>query len=120
MKFNYINTQYLDSVVNGDNQILSELVDMFCAQALEIHAEMIRLHEEGSHNSLGLLAHKAKSSVAIMGMDSLARDLKQFELLAREGRSADMYSAFIEKYRFETGMASMELRQLVELRTLNK
>lgn len=69
MDYKFINIEYLDSVSGGDSGIIGEIVIMFREQCIEIHNEMKSLLSVKNYTSLGLLAHKAKSSVAIMGMN---------------------------------------------------
>ncbi len=68
MDYKFINMEYLDSVSGGDTSIINEIVVLFKEQSVEIYDEMKSLLESKNYISLGLLAHKAKSSVAIMGM----------------------------------------------------
>jgi HPt (histidine-containing phosphotransfer) domain-containing protein len=112
MEYKYINTEYLDSVSGGDNEIILEIIAMFSDQADEIYNEMTNLYTGKDHYKLGLLAHKAKSSVAIMGMEELASLLKTFELQAKDGIATDMYGTYIEKYRNDTLEAIRELDDL--------
>jgi hypothetical protein len=58
---------------------------------------------------MGMLAHKAKSSVAIMGMNDLALMLKTFELEGKEGRNKENYLAYINRYEKDVSMALEEL-----------
>ena len=64
-------------------------------------------------NLLGLLAHKAKSSVAIMGMNDLAVMLKTFELQAKEEKESELYESYITRFKTETEAAITELDDLV-------
>lgn len=113
MNYKFINTEYLDSVSCGDNEIIREIVDLFSDQVSEIYNEMKSLLEEKNYHSLGLLAHKAKSSVAIMGMNDLATMLKTFELQAKEGKDSDLYGSYIARFCDETKIAVAELNDLV-------
>ena len=70
MDYKFINTGYLDAVAGEDN--------IYCQRSLEFSRtdtadatgnERTVCRED--YYSLGLLAHKAKSSIAIMGMDDL-------------------------------------------------
>ena len=97
MDYKFINMEYLDSVSGGDPEIINEIVLIFKEQSVEIYNEMKSLLESKNYNSLGLLAHKAKSSVAIMGMKNLAEMLKTFELQAREGKEPQLYESYIWK-----------------------
>jgi HPt (histidine-containing phosphotransfer) domain-containing protein len=67
-----------------------------------------------NYTSLGLLAHKAKSSVAIMGMTSLADMLKTFELQAREGKEPQLYEHYLERFKNETEGAILELDSMIK------
>jgi HPt (histidine-containing phosphotransfer) domain-containing protein len=116
MDFKYINTEYLEMVAGGDSDLLRELIGMFRDQVLEFNSELKALYEEGDYKALGDLAHKAKSSVAIMGMDSLANMLKTFELEAKERKNTEKYEAYILRFEDETTHALVELDEMVKNR----
>ena len=113
MDYKFIKTEYIESVSGGDPEIISELVSLFKEQAVEISEEMKALLEAKSYKLLGLLAHKAKSSVSIMGMDDLAVMLKTFELQARDEKESQLYESYIIRFSTETLGAINELEDLV-------
>ncbi len=112
MEYKFIKTDYLDMVAGGDAGLIKELVDIFSSQVGEFHQEMVSLLVQKNYTELGLLAHKAKSSVAIMGMDELAEMLKTFELKARAGEDPELYPDFISKFENDTKCALAELNTL--------
>jgi len=114
MEYKYINTEYIDSVSAGDNSVIIEIIDMFREQVGEMYNEMKILLDEKNYYNLGLLAHKAKSSVAIMGMADLALMLKTFELEAKEAKEPEKYESYVNRFRDETTFA---LKELDDLRT---
>jgi HPt (histidine-containing phosphotransfer) domain-containing protein len=116
MDYKFINMEYLDSVAGGDPSIINELVVLFKQQSAEIYHEMKSFLESKNYASLGLLAHKAKSSVAIMGMSKLAEMLKTLELQAREGKESQLYEQYIERFKKETEEASRELDDIIQNR----
>jgi len=116
MDYKFINMEYLDSVSGGDSSIINELVALFKQQSNEIYNEMKSFLESKNYVSLGLLAHKAKSSVAIMGMSKLAEMLKTFELQAREGKETQLYEQYLERFRKETEEATRELEDIIHNR----
>ncbi len=118
MSYQFINPEYLDSVSAGDTGIVKELVDMFRSQIQETQDEMRMLLNKKDYNSLGLLAHKAKSSVLIMGMTDLGSLLKTFELQAREGVESHRYESYINQFTHETSEAVKELEDLVNKRLI--
>lgn len=109
MEFKLINTEYLNTVTGGDKTVLSEIVGIFRAQVVEIADEMRVLLTRKDYHSLALLAHKAKSSVAIMGMNDLAAVLKRFELEGKEGKNTGSYNEYIARYVEDTKQAIIEL-----------
>jgi len=113
MGYKFINTEYLDSVSGGDASVISEIVNLFKEQSAEIYDEMKSHLAARNYKSLGLLAHKAKSSVLIMGMDDLAAMLRTFEHQALDDKESDMYESYIMRFKTETESAIKELEDLV-------
>lgn len=113
MAYSFINPQYLDSVSGGDPEIIRELVSIFRDQVKETFLTMKTLNEQKDYTQLALLAHKVKSSVAIMGMDDLAGLLKTFEIKARESKDTDLYLSYIERFKNDTDSAIVELEDFI-------
>jgi HPt (histidine-containing phosphotransfer) domain-containing protein len=120
MGYRFINMEYLDSVSGGDPEIVKEIVGIFKEQSVEIYNEMKSHLAEKNYLSLGLLAHKAKSSVAIMGMNELAAMLKTFELQAKEGQEPQLYESYLTKFKSDTEQAIGELEDLISNRLNGK
>jgi HPt (histidine-containing phosphotransfer) domain-containing protein len=104
-----INLSYVKDVCGNDREIIAEMISIFRSQIPEFVGEMRSLLKNSQYNDLGLLAHKAKSSVAIMGMEDLAVELKRFELKARAGEDPDSYAGFIDRFERDTSVALREL-----------
>lgn len=113
MDHKFIKMDYLDSVSGGNTEIINEIIMIFKDQVLEIYNEMAARFAEKNYETLGLLAHKAKSSVAIMGMDDLALMLKTFEIQAREGKESGLYESYIYRFKAETEQAVKELEEII-------
>jgi HPt (histidine-containing phosphotransfer) domain-containing protein len=114
MKEKYINLSYLESMSGGSKSLVKEMVEIFLEQVPEFTGEMKEFLSKKDYQSLGLLAHKAKSSVAIMGMDELAQSLKDFELLAKENKDVESYPSYIEKFEQSCKEAVKELKDIIE------
>lgn len=113
MEYKFINTEYIDSVSAGDDNVIIEIIDLFRVQAGEMYEEMKNLLAQKNYYNLGLLAHKAKSSVAIMGMADLAAMLKTFELDAKEGKEPEKYESYVNRFRSDISSALEELDDLI-------
>ena len=114
MNYKFINTEYLDSVSGGDPEITREIVDIFREQIIEMHSEMEVHLSSKNYTMLGLLAHKAKSSVGIMGMNDLAIMLKTLELQAKEGKESELYESYVLRFKTETEAAVIELDDFIK------
>ena len=104
-----INVSYLEEVCGGSKEIVSEMIGIFKDQVTEFYDEMSKLLEEKNYYDLGLLAHKAKSSLAIMGMEDMAMKLKDLELKAKTGEKTDTYPGYISDFKAQTNIAITEL-----------
>ncbi len=113
-KNKWVNLSYLEGMTGGSPELVREMIDIFISQIPEFISEMKTLHEKKDWKSLGLLAHKAKSSVAIMGMDQQAGELKQLEQLTREGLETESYASYIDRFEHTCLRAIDELKSVKE------
>lgn len=93
----------------GNKDLVLEMIGIFKNQVAEFVVDMNSLYEKKDFENLGRLAHKAKSSISIMGLNELAVELKSFENLAKAGIEPEKYPAFIKKFKEETSEAVSEL-----------
>jgi HPt (histidine-containing phosphotransfer) domain-containing protein len=100
---------YLREMSGGNTELVLEMIKIFKDQVVEFGREMDQHLAKEEYELLGKLAHKAKSSVSIMGLQDLARDLKELENLAREGKKVKDYSVIISKFKQVTSEAIEEL-----------
>jgi HPt (histidine-containing phosphotransfer) domain-containing protein len=120
MDYRFIKADYLESVSAGDPEIIREIVTMFKEQSSEIYNEMNAHFKEKNYKALGLLAHKAKSSVLIMGMNDLGAMLKAFEIQAKDGKESELYQSYIIRFRADTEAAIIELDDLISNSSVTK
>ncbi len=109
MEFKFINVDYIEEVCDNASELIREMAEIFRDQVDEFGTELKELHDNKKYYELGLLAHKAKSSIAIMGMDDMAHKLKELELNAKEGIKPETYPALIEEFSRQTEEAMKEL-----------
>ena len=87
-------------MAEGDPGLISEMIEIFSTQVSEFRKLM---------QELSKLAHKAKSSVAIMGMTELADQLRELEMLAREEKQTESYPGYIKFFTTASKDAVTEL-----------
>jgi HPt (histidine-containing phosphotransfer) domain-containing protein len=84
-QYDCINLSYLQSIAEGDENIIKELINIFLEQVPEFTEGLDKSLSEENWLNVGAIAHKAKSSVISLGMEDLGnKDLKNLELIAKE------------------------------------
>jgi HPt (histidine-containing phosphotransfer) domain-containing protein len=100
---------YLKTMSGGDSKFIREMIDLFREQIEEYKSIMPELLVNKDYNGLSKLAHKAKSSVAVMGMTQVADLLKELEILANEKNEVDRYDGMITHFLEQSELAIIEL-----------
>ncbi|HJZ41457.1 MAG TPA: Hpt domain-containing protein [Bacteroidales bacterium] len=105
---------YLREMSGGNRELILEMITIFKDQVVEFADEMDAHLRNKEYELLGKLAHKAKSSVSIMGLTNLADSLKSLENDAREGKKPEGYPLIVDLFKKETGEAIKELNVVTE------
>jgi HPt (histidine-containing phosphotransfer) domain-containing protein len=105
---------YLREMSGGNKELVKEMISIFNTQVKEFSQDMDNHLAKKEYDLLGKLAHKAKSSISIMGLDNLAKELKNLENLAREGKEKDKYQGIISLFKQETKIAVEELNAVLQ------
>ncbi len=103
---------YLRNMSAGNKELVKEMIGIFKVQVDEFVEEMNQYCNNQEYEALGKLAHKAKSSISIMGLNELAVELKAFENMAKAGITPEKYPDFIRKFKKETSEAVEELDEV--------
>ncbi len=111
--FKHINLEYLNEISDGSTDLVRDLISMFINQVPTFSEQLDRFYQNGDYISLGKLAHKIKSSVAMMGISELATDMKILENIAKDGKNIDNYPAYISKFKSISGEAIIELNNIL-------
>ncbi|HOC48961.1 MAG: Hpt domain-containing protein [Bacteroidales bacterium] len=109
MEYRIFKPEYLLSITGGDMETMSEIAGIFGSQVPEFLTGMRSLLSQEKYYELGLLAHKAKGSVTVLGMDETAKMLKEFELLAKAGDQKEKYTGFISRFEADTSTVMTEV-----------
>ncbi len=107
-QYECINLSYLQSIAQGDESIIEELITIFLEQIPEFTEGLDNSFKEGDWLSVAAIAHKAKSSVISMGMEDLGnRELKNLELIAKD--------IFVRTTREKSNASEKELKDAENL-----
>jgi HPt (histidine-containing phosphotransfer) domain-containing protein len=105
---------YLREMSGGNKDLIKEMFSIFINQVEEFSRDMDNHLSKKEYDQLGKLAHKAKSSISIMGLNDLAGELKNLENLAKEGREPEKYPIFVSNFKKETKEAVEELNVVMK------
>lgn len=101
---------YLKTMSGGDPAFIREMIDLFREQIEEYEEQMPALLRNKEYSSLSKMAHKAKSSVAVMGMNEVADLLKELEVLAHEQKEVERYESMVQEFLTQSRLALEELK----------
>lgn len=113
-KYIYINPEHLDSVTGGDEKFKKELIDVFIQQLPTLLVGLEKALQDKDFKQLSAIAHKTKSSVALMGIESLRADMAKLEMEAKEGNDFELYKTIV------TNFLSVSTDVLTEIENLKK
>jgi HPt (histidine-containing phosphotransfer) domain-containing protein len=107
-------------MTDGNNDLILEIIDIFVVQVEEFWVEMQDLNDKKDYDSLGKLAHKAKTSVAIMGMDTMSKKLKELEIWCQEEKNPEFYQEIISNFKSECLIVIKELIEYKKIHSTQK
>jgi len=100
---------YLKTMSGGDSNFIREMIELFREQIDEYQLIMPDLLQKKKYDELSKVAHKAKSSVAVMGMSEAAEILKELEILAQGKKEVEQYGSMIDEFLEQSHLALKEL-----------
>jgi len=104
------NLTYLQQMTGNDSAMMKEMIELFLSQLAEVREEIVTLLENKNWFELSRMAHKIKSSALVMGVMTMVNDMKELELLAKEGKNTDMYPDYIARFHSMSDTVKRELK----------
>jgi len=109
-----IDLTYMKSLAGDDNELIKELIDIFKMQVPEFIDEMNQHYNNKDWESLSQIAHKAKSSLDVMGLSETQSKLKELELMAKEGTNVEQYKEIIDLFEATCRQAIIDADEVLE------
>lgn len=113
-KGEYFDLNYMTSICEGDWQFMKEMIETFLRDSPEIIGSMKRSADKKEWKRVSEYAHKFKSSLMFMGIQSLHSIIREIEVNGREGIDTDRIPEKIERVNEVCGKAMTELMCLLE------
>ncbi|NOZ45380.1 MAG: response regulator [Chlorobi bacterium] len=94
----HVNLKYLENISDGNNDLINGMIDIFKTQVPEFIKEFREYLKAKNWESLGAAAHRAKSSLAMMGITELEEDIKNLEIFAKQEKNIELFPGIIDKF----------------------
>ncbi len=109
----HINLNYINTLADGNNEVIIELINLFKDQIPEFKERMTVSLENKDWSELHKIAHKAKSSLNIMGMKDTATELETLEHMSKKKETPEKYPTIVQHFLEIIDIANEELDVLL-------
>jgi len=106
--------KYLQQMTGNDSAMMKEMIELFLNQLAELREDIVTLLNNKSWFELSRMAHKIKSSALVMGVMPMVDDMKELEMLAKEGKNADMYPDYVARFHSMCDTVKKELNSFLD------
>jgi HPt (histidine-containing phosphotransfer) domain-containing protein len=108
---------YLNQIFQGNEDMINDIIKLFLDQVPEYIGEMVDCVERNDLLRLHPLAHKAKSSIAMLGLKNMEINILQIEQDSKYNRNLEDLPNLVNQVKDECDIVYDQLRGL--LRTTN-
>jgi len=101
--------KYLQQMTGNDTAAIKEMIGLYLNELTEMRSDVAYLMDCKNWSELSRLADKIKSSALIMGIEQMADEMKELELLAVEGKNTEKYPDYVERLNATIDLIRVEL-----------
>lgn len=105
---------YLNQVFQGNREMINNIILLFLQQVPEYIREMEECVKKNEPLSLHPLAHKAKSSVSMLGIKELETDIIQIEQDSKNLRNLDGLPHLVYRVKENCQVVYLQLKAQLE------
>jgi HPt (histidine-containing phosphotransfer) domain-containing protein len=105
---------YLNQVFQGNREMINNIIKLFLQQVPDYITEMEECVRKNEPLSLHPLAHKAKSSVSMLGIKDMETDILQIEQDSKHLRNLDALPALVARLKVNCSVVYTQLMEALE------
>lgn len=105
---------YLNQVFQGNREMINNIINLFLQQVPEYIREMEECVRKNEPLSLHPLAHKAKSSVSMLGIKEMETDILQIEQDSKHLRNLDGLPKLVTRVKDNCQIVYGELKEALD------
>jgi HPt (histidine-containing phosphotransfer) domain-containing protein len=105
---------YLNQVFQGNREMINNIINLFLQQVPEYIREMEECVRKNEPLSLHPLAHKAKSSVSMLGIKDMENDILQIEQDSKHLRNLEGLPLLVSRVRENCQIVYDQFKEALE------
>lgn len=105
---------YLNQVFQGNRDMINNIIHLFLQQVPEYIREMEECVRKNEPLSLHPLAHKAKSSVSMLGIKDMESDILKIEQDSKHLRNLDQLPVLVHRVKERCDMVYNQLKEQLQ------
>ncbi len=105
---------YLNQVFQGNREMINNIINLFIQQVPDYIQEMEECVRKNEPLSLHPLAHKAKSSVSMLGIKDMETDILQIEQDSKHLRNLDRLPQLVANVKRNYQEVFIQLKEALE------
>lgn len=104
---------YLNQVFQGNQEMVRNIIQLFLEQVPEYVKEMEACVHRDDLLALHPLAHKAKSSISMLGLKNMERNILTIEELSKEHRDMEKLPLLVRQVHDECEVVYSQLQKVL-------
>jgi HPt (histidine-containing phosphotransfer) domain-containing protein len=105
---------YLNQVFQGNKEMVNNIINLFLQQVPGYITEMEECVRKNEPMSLHPLAHKAKSSISMLGIKDMESDILKIEQDSKNLRNLDGLPGLVSQVKANCLIVYSQLKEVVE------
>ena len=105
---------YLQKMTDNDSRMIRATIELFLRQLAEMRSDFELLLANKNWLELSRLAHKIKSSALVMGIEQMIDEMKELELLAKEGKNVEKYPEYFARFNEMADIVEAEMLMFLD------
>ena len=97
-------------MTGNDSAMMKEMIELFLNQLAEMRVDIKSLIDSKNWLELSRMAHKIKSSALVMGIEEMVNEMKELELLSKEGKNSEGYPDYVARFDTMINIVEAELK----------
>ncbi len=106
-----IDFTYLNTAAENNKDIILKMCSMFKQQVPELILNIDNAYNNKNWIALSEAVHKAKSSIAILGMNEQSERLRHLEIMSKQSENINTYINYINEFKEKCAEALIELEK---------